>query len=62
MEMAEPHPDQVPAFVKNDDDLRRFKIVFGITRAVCQRDDPVFARQLFFSDIPTDDVAATAAP
>lgn len=55
MEMAVPHPDQVPAFVTNREELRRWKLVFGITRAICQRDDPVFARQLFFSDMPTDD-------
>lgn len=61
MEMAEPHPDQIPSFITNDEQLRRWKLCWGITRAIAQRDDPVFCRQLYNGDLPTDDLVETAA-
>lgn len=58
----EPHPDQIPAFVMTDADLERWRLCFAITRAVAQRDDPVFARELYFGDLPTDVLMATISP
>jgi hypothetical protein len=50
-----PHPDQIPSWVTTDMQRQRFLLCFAIGRAICQRDDPVFVRQLFEGDLPTDD-------
>jgi hypothetical protein len=36
--------------------LERWNLCFAITRAAAQRDDSVFARQLYFGDLATDGV------
>ena len=56
-----PHPAQVPRWVTDDEQRRRFDLCFAITRAVCQRDDPIFVRELFHGDLPTDDLDAGLA-
>ena len=47
----QPHRDQIPAWATDD---ARFRLCFAITRAVAQRDDPLFCKQLYDGDIPTD--------
>lgn len=49
----EPHPYQLPAWA---DDVPRFRLCFAIGRAICQRDDTVFVRELYTGDIPTHDL------
>jgi hypothetical protein len=43
----EPDPAQIPAYAK---DVDRFRICFAITLQIAQRVDPLFCRQLYFSD------------
>ena len=52
----EPHPDQIPPWV---DDVDRFLFCFAIGRAICQRDDPKFVRELYAGDIPSTPWTAT---
>jgi len=61
LEIITPHPDQVPSFVADAEQYRRFVICFSITRAVAQRDDVLFCRELYFSDMPTGDIEVPAA-
>jgi hypothetical protein len=56
-----PHPDQIPAFVTNDEELRRFRLCFGIGRGICGRNDPIFVAELFHGDLPTDDAPEAEA-
>lgn len=56
----EPHPAQIPAWA---DDEWRFRLCFAIARAITLRDfDPVFVRELYFGDLPTDDVDGDGLP
>jgi hypothetical protein len=50
-----PAAGQIPPFVTNDDELRRFEWCFAIGRLVCARDDAAFVRELFHSEMPTTD-------
>jgi hypothetical protein len=36
-------------------------LCFAMTRAICQRDDSVFCRELYFGDLPTDDASEPQA-
>jgi hypothetical protein len=55
-----PAPGQIPSWINTDAQRQRFLLCFAIGRVICQRDDPVFVRELYEGDIPTDepDVAA----
>jgi hypothetical protein len=57
-----PLPSQYPPFVTNDEQKRRWELCFAITRIVAQHDDPIFARQLFFSDFATDQAEFPTEP
>jgi hypothetical protein len=57
-----PHPSQVPPVVKTDADRQRFDLCFALTRLLTGRDDPIFTRQLYFSDTPTGDLAGLPEP
>jgi hypothetical protein len=53
-----PESGQIPFWIDKDADRERFKLVFAITRRFLGRDDPVFTRELFASDMPTGDLSS----
>lgn len=53
-----PDPSQVPPSVKTPEDLKRFQLCFAIGRMIAGRDDPLFVRELYASDIATGDLGA----
>lgn len=55
----EPHPAQIPPYVK---DLDRFRICFAITLRIAERYDPIFCRQLYYSDEIVTGEPLTAYP
>jgi ADP-ribosyl-[dinitrogen reductase] hydrolase len=46
---------EFPMFVVNAAQRQRWRLVLGITRKIAGRDDLIFAEQLYFGDLPTDD-------
>lgn len=55
-----PDDNQYPPFVITPEQRQRFDLCFALTRLIAQRDDPVFCRQLYFSDLATGDLEASA--
>lgn len=60
-ENLKPTEDQYPPFVNTRDERARFDLCFALTRLIAQRDDPVFCRQLYSSDMPTGDLQGDVA-
>jgi len=50
-----PYEGQVPVYVQTDEQRQRFNLCFAIGRLICQRDDPIFVRQLYLDEdgLPT---------
>jgi hypothetical protein len=50
----QPLSGQIPPFITDDEQLRRWEWCFAVTRAYLGFDSPNWTRELFFSDIPVD--------
>lgn len=55
-EDQKPNAIQYPPFVTTEEQRDRYDVCFALTRMIAQNDDPVFCRQLYFSDMPTGDL------
>lgn len=60
MDLPDLHPDQIPPFVVNDEDLLRWELVVATTLVIAHRFDLQFARELYFGDIPTGSMTPDA--
>lgn len=61
-DLPEIRPDEIPSYVTGEDELRRWKLCYGLTMSIAGKFDPLFCQELYLGDIPTDSPPAADDP